>query len=290
MGEGGHAILVRRVQFAYPDDLHPHWNPARPEWSQVVNAASLLMPYLEPYLIDAIRAASRRITDPALLEEAKGYMGQEAHHFKQHRKFNDLLLARGYGGLRRHEEVLAADYERLRRRPLAFQLAYAAGFETMALVIGHMLVAQREYFFAGADSSVSSLVLWHFVEEIEHKHAALGVYQHVVGRYWYRVYGLVYAMTHTMWRTRQAYVALLRADGRWGRWRTRWAMKKLMARIFAYLLPRIVEAMTPWHDPERIADPAWMQEWVALYDRGEEGLTRLDTARMHLSPAAMVGA
>lgn len=24
-------IRVRKVQFAYPDDLDPHWNPARPE-------------------------------------------------------------------------------------------------------------------------------------------------------------------------------------------------------------------------------------------------------------------
>lgn len=283
--EAGRArILVRRVQFTYPDDLDPHWNRARPEWSQVVNAASLLMPYLEPYLIDAIRAASRQITDPDLLEEARNYMGQEAHHFKQHRRFNDLLLAKGYGALREHERRLAADYARLEReRPLAFHLAYAAGFETMALVIGHMLVAERAYFFAGADPNVSSLVLWHFVEELEHKRAAYDVYQHVVGSYFYRVYGLVYAVVHTMWRTRQAYVELLEVDGLWGRWRTRWAMKKLLGRIFAYLTPRLLASMLPWHDPARVADPAWMREWVALYDRGEERLTRLDTTRMHLS-------
>jgi predicted metal-dependent hydrolase len=278
------------VQFEYPDDLDPHWNEARPEWSHVANAGSLLMPYLEPYLIDSIRESMRHIDDPGLREEAKAYMGQEAHHWKQHRKFNELLLARGYERLRDCERVLEEDYARIvRTRSLKFHLAYAAGFETMALAIGHMLVDDREYFFAGADPAVSSLVLWHFVEEIEHKHAAFGVYQHVFGGYLYRVYGLLYAMYHTLRRTRQAYVALLEVDGVWGTWRTRWAMKTLLFRIFRYLTPRLLESMLPTHDPRKIADPTWTREWVALYDRGEARLIRLDTARMHLSPAAMLG-
>src|SRR5690349_1418702 len=90
-------ILVRRISFSYPDDLKAHWHPGKPEWSQIVNASSLLMPYLEPYLIEAIRDAIPKITDEKLAEEARGYMGQEAHHYKQHRRFNELLLAEGGG-------------------------------------------------------------------------------------------------------------------------------------------------------------------------------------------------
>jgi predicted metal-dependent hydrolase len=280
-------IRVRRMQFEVPAELPPRWNPARPEWSQVVNAASLLMPYLEPFLIEAIREATPRL-EGALREEAKAYVGQEAHHYKQHRRFNDVLLAQGYGRLRAHEERLESDYARLSARPLAFRLAYAAGFETMALALGHVLVKHRAHWFANADPAVSSLVLWHFVEEIEHKRAAFDVYQQVVGRWPLRLYGLVYAMGHTLWRTRQAYVALLREDGRWGRLRTRLALKRIMARLFGGMAPILLESLSPWHDPGRVADPAWMREWVELYARGEPGLARLDTRRVHLSPAAMV--
>jgi len=282
-------ILVRRVQFEYPADFDPHWNPGKPEWSQVVNAASLLMPYLEPYLIDAIREATKQITDPALLEEARGYMGQEAHHFKQHRRLNDLLVAKGYGEIRDYERLLEEDYARfVRERPLEFHLAYTAGFETMALAVGHMLIRMRRYFFAGADPSVSSLVLWHFVEELEHKHAAFDVYQHVVGRWSLRVYGLLFAAHHTLSRTRRAYIMLLRHDGLWGRWRTRIRIPLLMLRIFGYLTPWLLESLLPWHRPTRFRDPAWAREWVRLYDAGEPALVRLDTTRMHLTPAAMV--
>jgi len=282
-------IRVRRMSFEYPGDLTAHWNPSRPEWSQVVNAASLLMPYLEPFLIEAIREAIPRL-EGALREEAKAYVGQEAHHYRQHRRFNELLLARGYEGLRAYERTLEADYARLAKRSLAFRLAYAAGFETMALALGHVLVAGRVHWFAGADPAVSSLVLWHFVEELEHKRAAFDVYQAVVGRWPLRVAGLAYAMWHTLRRTRQAYVALLRVDGRWGRLRTRLALKGVMARLFAGMAPVLLESLSPWHDPARVADPPWMREWIALFERGETGLARLDTQRMHLMPAAMVGA
>jgi len=282
-------ILVRKVQFEYPADLDPHWNPARPEWSQAANAASLLMPYLEPYLIDAIRAAVPRIDDPALADEARAYMGQEAHHFKQHRRFNDLLVSKGYACIRDYERTLEDDYARLvRERSLEFHLAYAAGFETMALAMGHMLIRMRGFFFRDADPAVSSLVLWHFVEELEHKHAAFDVYQHVVGRWGLRVRGLVFAVHHTLSRTRQAYVMLLRQDGLWGTWRTRLRLKLLMIRIFGYCTPWLLEAMLPWHQPRRFRDPAWAREWVRLYDDGEARLVRLDTRRIDLGPGAML--
>lgn len=281
-------ILVRRVTFEYPDDLDAHWNPAEVEWSQVVNASSLLMPYLEPFLIQAVREAIPRITDLDLVEEAKAYVGQEAQHFRQHRKFNELILNGGYERLREYEATLEADYDRIRReRDPDFCLAYAAGFETMALAVGHMLVRYRTKFFKGADPAVSSLVLWHFVEELEHKHAAFGVYQHVVGSYRLRVKALGYTMFHTLRRTRQAYVMLLQVDGRWGRLRTRWELKKLMLRIFGYLTPWILEAAMPWHRPERFRDPSWVTDWAYLYDRGAPGLTELDTDNIEALPSVM---
>lgn len=283
-------VLVRRISFEYPDNLDAHWHPSRPEWSQIVNGASLLMPYLEPYLIQAIREALPRITDENLAEEARAYMGQEAHHYKQHRRFNELLLApgRGYERLREYEALLESDYERYRRtRSLDFHLAYAAGFETMALAIGHMLINGREYFFRDADPAVSSLVLWHFVEELEHKHAAFDIYQHVVGRYWLRIYGLVFAMYHTLSRTRRAYRMLLQADERWGRLRTRIALKRELWRIFKDTLPWILESFSPRHDPSRFADPEWARDWVRHYDAGSESLIRLDTSDIGSLPSTM---
>ncbi|MEO0056846.1 MAG: hypothetical protein RIT17_282, partial [Pseudomonadota bacterium] len=38
------AILVRRIPFAFDEGIDPVWHPQRPEWSHMVNGASLAMP------------------------------------------------------------------------------------------------------------------------------------------------------------------------------------------------------------------------------------------------------
>lgn len=281
-------ILVRRVQFEFPEDFKPHWNPAKPELSQLANGASILLPYMEPFIINAIREASKHMTDPALLEEARAWMGQESQHFRQHRRFNETLIAKGYPELREREQQIEREYEELRKRPLKYQVAYTAGFETMALAIAHMLIEQREYFFGEADPHVSSLWLWHLIEEIEHKNLAFDVYQHLYGGGWYRAYGLFAALIHMNGLIRSSYIVLLKADGLWGKWKTRWAIKKLACRLFVSFLPRALRYALPGHHPSHVADPAWMREWVALYDKGEKGLSKLNTAKMQLSPAAML--
>jgi len=277
-------LLVRKVPFQFPEDFDPHWNRARPELSHMVNATSLFLPYMEPFIIDTVREPTEKLTDLDFVNEVKAWIGQESQHFLQHRRYNEVLIARGYPALREREKEIARQYDELRKRPLEFRLAYTAGFETMALFIGHMGLEQREYFFRGADPNVSSLWLWHLVEEIEHKNVAFDVYQRLYGGYARRLHGLVAALLHLVGMIRASYITLLETDGLWGRWRTRWAIKRIAVRFFAYLLPRLVlhDAM-PWHHPSRIPDPAWMRAWVASFDKGEEGLARVDTGRIDRS-------
>ncbi len=280
-------LTVRRVQFEYPGDLKAHWHPQRPEWSQLVNASSLLMPYLEPYLIASVRAALPLIKDPAVAEEARGYIGQEANHFRQHRRFNDLLLQQGYEALRGYEQQLERDYARFNREhDLQFHLGYAAGFETMALAVGHMLIKHRRVLFEGADPTVSSLVLWHFVEELEHKTAAYNVYQAIYGGsvsgYAYRVWALAGTAVHTLGRTAQAFMQLQRIDGRARH--SRLATWGLVARIAVWTLPKLLHGALPWHQPAQVKNPRWMDRWLALYAENPLHIAPLDTRDMSADP------
>lgn len=163
-------MTVRGMRFPCPDRLKARWNPKCPEFSQLVNGSSLAMPYLEPYVIETMRKAREKITDPKLLHDIDLYIGQESTHFREHQEFNKRLAGFGYRAVPTHEAQLKEDFERYRRnRSFAFHLAYAEGFEAVALAISHMLVEEREFLFGGADPAVSSLILWHFVEEMEHK-------------------------------------------------------------------------------------------------------------------------
>lgn len=281
-------ILVRKVSFEFREDFRPHWNPDKPVFSHLASGASLLLPYMEPFIIHSVREATKQIEDPELLEEARAWMGQEAHHFKQHRRFNEALIASGYPELREREAQMESEYRELRKRPLKYKVAYTAGFEVMALSIAHTFIANREYFFKGADPNVASLWFWHLIEEIEHKNLAFDIYQHLYGSHLYRAYGILAALVHMVGLIRPSYIALLKADGEWGKWKTRWAIKKLVFRLFLSFLPRTILYALPGHHPSKIKDPEWMREWVALYDRGEERLTRLDMKEPTRSPAAML--
>ena len=273
-------MTVRQVEFAYSEGMSGHWNRDRPEFSHIVNAGSLAMPYLEPYLIKTMRAARPLIRDPALQADLDSYVRQEATHYRQHRLFNDRLKARGYAAIESIESRLAQEYTELETtRSLAFNLAYAEGFESMALAIGQMLIEDREHLFGNSESGVASLVLWHFVEEIEHKNVAFDVFEHLYGNYFRRVHGLLYAMTHIFLLTRSTYQALLKEDGLWRSLRSRIALALVIGRIFRKLTPRFLRILIPGYDPRQVRDPAWAQDWASLYASDRSAL-RLDTRRL----------
>ncbi|MBC7519586.1 MAG: metal-dependent hydrolase [Sandarakinorhabdus sp.] len=274
-------MTVRRISFRFPESLGGIWNRQRPEFSHVVNAGSLAMPYLEPYLIETMRQARAKTADAGLIAEIDLYIGQEAAHYRQHQQFNKRLADLGYKSVPQMEAVLQADYRSFGRdRSFAFNLAYAEGFEAMALAIGHMLVEDREYLFGDGEASVASLILWHFVEEIEHKCATYDVFKALDGRYAWRIYGLLFATVHIMARARQGYKALLAEDGLWSNWRSRLALYRLLLRIFGRLTPRLLRIMTPGYDPRRVADPAWAVSWWRQYGDGQKGLAELDMTRI----------
>ncbi len=273
-------IFVRKIPFEFPEDLQPHWNPEQVEWSYMVNGTSLAMPFLEPYLIRTMRKALPAIDSEVLRNEVKLYISQEGQHYQQHRKFNDLLIAKGYRELRAVEQAMAADYRAFEKtRSLKFNLAYACGFESMALGIGHWLVDDREKLFAGADTRVASLILWHFIEEIEHKNVAFDAYQSVYGDYFYRVYATVFATLHVMKFSRHAYQAMLKKDGLWNNVSSRWRLLKMIFRFFGNMLPPMLSACMPWHHPSKVQDPQWYRSWIEKY-RKDPCSAIVDTTRL----------
>ena len=281
-------MIVRRPPFAHRAGLGAAWNPRRPEFAQIVNAASLAMPYLEPYLMRVMRAARGRISDPALAAELDLYVRQEAAHFQAHRGFNDRL-AEASPAVAAIERRLEQEYlRRWETRSVADGIAYAEGFESMALAIGHMLIEDRDSLFGGSESSVASLILWHFVEEIEHKSVTFDVFAHLDGRYWRRVAGFVGATWHIFGLTRFGYRSLMVESGQWRSLRARIALAAVLGRIAVRLVPRLLRVLVPGYSPRQVADPEWALAWRERFDRAPDGATRLDTSRLaEPRPAAL---
>ena len=270
-------LVARRIPFEFPDDLEPVWSPHH-EWAHMVNGASLTMPYLEPFLIATMKEAAAQIDDQEVLEEALGFNAQEAQHYKTHRRYNELLKASGYPELAAVEDAMKESYERLRKRSLTYRLAYSCGFETMTLGVTKWLVSERAKLFGGSDTRVASFILWHFVEEAEHKRAAFDVYQAIRGGYWQRLLGVFVGSAHVFWWSRRGAVAMLKADGLWWNLRSRLRMWRRTAEFFRAVLPIILRSASPRHDPRDEPDPPWVRAWIAGYATDDAGsVPLLDT-------------
>ncbi len=270
---------VRRIAFEFPDDIPPVWKPDAPEWSALLNGISLTMPHLEPFLIRAVRAASQTVANPYVRAEADAFMAQEGQHFRAHRRFNDLLKNLHYPRLAKLEADMAASYERLDTQSLRRRMAYTVGFESMTIGLTRWLVTERVRLFGHVDTRIVSVMLWHMVEEIEHKCVAFDVYQAnfsgSLGGYLARVAGIVHAALHVVGFSARGAREMLRADGRWSLWH-RWNLLRWVSRLGIEVAPSMLRAAMPGHDPRKEADPQWVRDWLDGYSGS--GIPLVDTA------------
>jgi uncharacterized protein len=258
------AILVRRMPFAFSETIAPVWNRARPEWSHMANGASLAMPYLEPFLIKTVKEALSQVENAQLKADVHAFIGQEGQHFQNHRRYNELLKLH-YPELAEVEEELDANYRRFQSKSLRWRLAYTAGFETMTMGITEWLIGARGMLFTGADPSVTSLILWHMVEETEHKNVAFDLYQDRFGDFWPRIWGVIYATAHVAWASRKAYKRMLIRDGRWSQVGSRLRLYQMIARFLLHTSPAMLRSLLPFYHPAKVTDPAWVARWAGAY-------------------------
>ena len=109
----------------------------------------------------------------AVAEEADLFVRQEAQHARAHRAHAKAMIAQ-YPGLEETYAAANAAYdELLEREDVEFHLAYIANLEATFTPLFKMVLDNRHELFDGSDERVGTLLLWHFVEEIEHRSSAL---------------------------------------------------------------------------------------------------------------------
>jgi len=255
-------IVVRAFDFDFPDDLDPVWAPGNTVRSHLFNGFSLTMPYLEPYLIKSTKEAAKRIREPRLLEDIRGFNGQEARHYQCHRRMNELIKKNGYPELAAIEECLEASYGRLLQKSLRTQLAYNAGFECMTNGFTKWFIGKRRQLWGGNCPWVSSFWVMHMVEETEHKTVAYDVYMACYGDYLPRAWGVFHGSFHVLGYGVIAMAEALKKDGLWMKPRTMLGVAREIGSLLWNVGPYLLRALLPWHDPRRDEDPAWQQEWL----------------------------
>jgi predicted metal-dependent hydrolase len=180
-------LKIRKIDFVFDETIPFQWLPSHPKFGLMCNAISMLAIAFEKFIVTSTTRALPRITDPVALEEAHAFLRQEAQHAKNHRRHIGCLIKQ-YPGLQETLDEAIASYDQLiATKSLEWQLAYTADLESTFTPIFKVMLDHEDELFRPGDERVSSLFLWHFCEEIEHRSSGLIVYDAVVPNPWYRV-------------------------------------------------------------------------------------------------------
>jgi uncharacterized protein len=253
-------MKVRKPSYDYTASV-PRWCRTYPEYSQVVNVASLSLPYLEPYLNAVMRRAQGKLgPQHPLNADIDLFCKQEAAHYLQHDSYNEALRRAGYARLPEFEERFRAHFDRLlTQRSLQYNCAYSLGFESIGPIYAEWWFERTDDVMEGADPSVISLWKWHLAEEFEHRTVAWDVYQALFGSYFYRLYGLLSFMRDLRQINGAAVKYLLSEDSKQmtpeQQLASRQRFAKIRKRESDFVRSRLKRALSPLYSPHNLREP-----------------------------------
>jgi predicted metal-dependent hydrolase len=183
-------IPVRRPLFDFSRVAARHWFGGDPFLSHMANAMSLTFPEGERFFMDAVKHYADRVTSPALKQEVSRFMGQEALHSRAHEAYNAWLRTTGLDPQPIEQRVKEGLQEVRTHRSHRYQLAMTCALEHFTAMMAELLL-EGEDLRELMDPEVRRLLVWHAIEETEHKAVAFDVYTSTGGSYRTRVIAML---------------------------------------------------------------------------------------------------
>jgi hypothetical protein len=182
------SVSTRRIAFSYPPaSLERHYVNGDLVMSHVVSVLSAMFPPGEDFFVRSVKRHSDQVTDPELKAQVAGFIGQEVTHGREHRELNRRLQEMGYPTHRVSRMAKAGLLRNERLFPPKVQLAMTAALEHYTATLAETLLTDPRAQELLGESEVRSMLLWHALEESEHKAVAFDVYRQVVGDEQFRI-------------------------------------------------------------------------------------------------------
>ena len=254
--------------------------PRRPKWdfadlkerlffggnglkSAFVVALSGSFPPGEKEFIQSVRLFMDRVRDEKLIADVKEFTAQEGQHSLQHKLMNEAFDRVGYLATRVSAEFEVIEQEWAEERSDEDRLAATVVMEHITAVMAHFALTRPEE-FDPLPESVRELLLWHAIEEIEHKSVAFDVYQECVGdRNRLRRQLLLHMVLFPL-GIRDFQRMLLRELGHETTWRERAEMARYLLGpkgLVVSVLPRYLALLKPGFHPWDLDDAHLVEEW-----------------------------
>jgi predicted metal-dependent hydrolase len=157
-------VVRRDIRFDLNTADLRSWHPEGLHVAHFFNALSVFFPEGEKFFIDSVRHYRERIDSPALMRDVKGFVGQEAMHSREHRRYNAALERLGLPIAELDARVKTyLDQVRERTTPEE-QLAVTIALEHFTAIMAHTLLSD-ERLLTGAEPHLAAIWRWHAVEE-----------------------------------------------------------------------------------------------------------------------------
>ncbi len=149
--------------------------------SHVLTVLSSTFPEGEKYFVRSVAAARDQITEPQLLADVDGFLGQEEMHGREHLKLNERLAEHGYPtrGIDNYVRWLFAWRSRFLSEKT--NLAFTAALEHYTATLAELVLTDEQARNEVGRSAARDVLTWHALEESEHKAVAFDVYKAVGG-------------------------------------------------------------------------------------------------------------
>ena len=263
-------ITVRFLEFDLDEakkNFTAEFIPGEVEMSYWMIGLTMILPYLEPYLVKHSLAGQKVVRDQEIKNDMMQFSGQESQHYTQHGKFNDLVREH-YPELEALEKQAKADYDRFSKKGLKFNLAFAEGFES--LTHPFVIYMWESGMIRDMTGPLGDMYRWHFMEEMEHRTVAYDAYYQLYDSYWYRLRVSLIAQIHLItFMTKCARVMLKKerhlfeARGGWrGRLQRVWKWTALAGK---YLLPQLWKSYLPGYNPRNLVVPPEVEALAGEY-------------------------
>ena len=193
-----------------------------------------------------------------MLKDIKAFIRQEGFHGREHERWTQVLLAKGYQKLAEFDEK-QKNFRLWGRKnfdPMS-RLASTVAMEHFTAAIGWLVLYKHPELVDKAEDPFRSALIYHIMEEIEHKAVCFELFRAAGGNYAQRIFGLLVSSLCIMYQVRIRHIYLLKQDGLWNRATKRRARQFIWGRdgIVMALMPKIIEYLRPdfhpWSTDER---------------------------------------
>ncbi|SFL95171.1 metal-dependent hydrolase [Marinobacter zhejiangensis] len=260
---------IRRPEFDFSSDMPKYWWDNNPAKTLLLAALSSGFPPGERFFIDSVRHYQDRITDPELQQAIRGFIGQEAHHSKEHKALNGYLQEQGINLQRLEREIQDfMDWMREKFTPER-QLAHTVAVEHFTALMAEEFLLKYDA-LDEMDPRIAPIWAWHAIEESEHKAVAFDVYKSIGGSEWVRLSEMLVVSVVFPVFTSIHLTQLMREDGQlynlkaWSSllnylWGKPGVFRKLLPSYFKYYSP----SFHPWnHDARGLVEKA-KRRWLS---------------------------